>query len=52
VRLLSCFTPDAPAWEDHFEWQEIYLAGKTATGRRTIRVLNINSEDQVALRSS
>ena len=50
--LTELFHPRRQAWEDHFEWQGIYLAGKTATGRTTIRVLNINSEDQVALRSS
>ncbi|MGH9873801.1 MAG: HNH endonuclease [Pyrinomonadaceae bacterium] len=46
------FHPRRQSWEDHFEWQGIYLAGKTGTGRTTVRVLKINSEDQVALRSS
>ena len=50
--LTELFHPRRQAWEDHFEWQGIYLAGKTATGRTTIRVLNIDSEDQVGLRSS
>jgi hypothetical protein len=49
---IGLFHPRRQVWEDHFEWQGIYLAGKTARGRTTIRVLNINSEDQVALRSS
>jgi hypothetical protein len=30
----------------------IYLTGKTAIGRTTLRVLNMNSEDQLALCSS
>jgi 5-methylcytosine-specific restriction endonuclease McrA len=50
--LTELFHPRRQEWKDHFEWQGIYLSGKTATGRTTIRVLNINSEDQVALRSS
>ena len=50
--LTELFHPRRQVWEDHFEWKGVYLAGKTATGRTTIRVLNINSEDQVALRSS
>src|SRR5438045_4681009 len=50
--ITQLFHPRRQEWEDHFEWQGIYLAGKTATGTTTIRVLNINSEDQVALRSS
>src|SRR6266702_4097564 len=50
--ITQLFHPRRQAWEDHFESQGIYLAGKTATGRTTIRVLNINSEDQIALCSS
>jgi len=50
--LTELFHPRRHAWEDHFYWQGLYLVGKTATGRTTIRVLSINSEDQVALRSS
>lgn len=50
--LTELFHPRRQEWEDHFEWQGIYLVGKTTTGRTTIRVLKINSEDQVALRSS
>jgi hypothetical protein len=46
------FHPRRQSWENHFDWQGLYLVGKTAIGRTTIRVLNINSEDQVALRSS
>lgn len=50
--ITELFHPRFQRWDDHFEWQGIYLIGKTDTGRTTIRVLNINSEDQVALRSS
>ena len=50
--ITPLFQPRRQSWEDHFEWQGIHLTGKTATGRTTIRVLHINSEDQVALRSS
>jgi 5-methylcytosine-specific restriction endonuclease McrA len=45
------FNPRQDTWIDHFEWQGIYLRGKTAIGRTTIRVLAMNSEDQLALRS-
>lgn len=51
-QLTGLFDPRRQKWEHHFKWRGIHLAGKTATGRTTIRVLNINSEDQVALRSS
>jgi len=50
--VTELFHPRRQNWDDHFEWHGIYLIGKTATGRTTIRVLNVNSEDQIALRSS
>jgi hypothetical protein len=50
--LTELFHPRRQKWEEHFEWKGIHLAGRTPSGRTTIRVLNINSEDQLALRSS
>ena len=50
--LTSLFHPRRQYWHDHFELQRVYLVGKTAIGRTTIRVLDMNSDDQVALRSS
>ena len=50
--ITALFHPRRQLWEDHFEWQGLHLVGKTANGRTTIRVMNINSEEQVALRSS
>ena len=51
-RLTELFHPRRQNWEEHFELQGVYVVGKTPTGRTTIRVLDINSDDQVALRSS
>ncbi len=50
--VTELFHPRRQRWQDHFEWLGIYVNGKTAVGRTTIRVLNMNSEDQLALRSS
>ena len=50
--ITELFHPRRQQWDDHFEWLGIYIHGKTAVGRTTIRVLNMNSEDQLALRSS
>ena len=50
--VTELFHPRRQNWKEHFEWQGVHLIGKTATGRTTIRVLNVNSEDQIALRSS
>ena len=51
-RVTELFHPRRHRWEDHFERRGIYVVGKTAIGRTTVRVLNMNSEDQLALRSS
>jgi hypothetical protein len=50
--LTELFHPRREKWDEHFESQGVYLVGKTAIGRTTVRVLSMNSEDQVALRSS
>ncbi len=50
-RVTELFHPRHQRWEEHFEWRGIQIAGKTAIGRTTIRVLWMNSEDQLALRS-
>lgn len=50
-RVTKLFHPRLQRWEEHFEWGGPYLRGKTAVGRATIQVLNMNSEDQLALRS-
>ena len=50
--VTELFHPRRQKWEDHFELRGVYLMGKTAAGRTTVRVLNMNSEDQIALRCS
>ena len=50
--IVELFDPRRQSWVDHFEWRGIYIVGRTATGRTTVRVLNMNSDDQLALRSS
>jgi 5-methylcytosine-specific restriction endonuclease McrA len=51
-QVTELFHPRRQRWNEHFAWREIHIVGMTATGRTTIRVLNMNSEDQIALRSS
>ena len=50
--ITELFHPRRQRWDEHFEWRGVHIAGITATGRATIRVLDMNSEDQLALRSS
>ena len=46
------FHPRQDVWEEHFEWNTAWLRGKTAIGRTTIAVLEINYADVVAVRES
>ena len=50
--VVELFHPRRQRWSDHFEWRSVYIVGKTATGRTTVRVLDMNSDDQLVLRSS
>lgn len=50
--VTELFHPRRQKWNEHFEWQGISVVARTPTGRTTVRVLNMNSDDQIALRSS
>lgn len=50
--ITELFHPRRNQWAEHFEQHSIHLVGKTAVGRTTVRVLHMNSDDQLALRSS
>ena len=49
--VTELFHPRRQRWEDHFAWEGILLSGKTAVGRTTVQVLEMNSEAQLELRS-
>ena len=48
--LAELFHPRKQKWSDHFHWQGVYVVGKTAVGRTTVGVLDLNSDEQVQLR--
>lgn len=50
-RITELYHPRRQRWDDHFERQGPYVIGTTPVGRATVRVLNMNSEDQIELRS-
>ena len=50
--VTALFHPRQQRWEDHFAWQGIHITGKTATGRTTVQVLEMNSDDQLNLRAA
>lgn len=50
--ITVLFHPRRHRWGEHFAWDGVYIVGKTAIGRTTVRVLDMNSDDQLNLRSS
>ncbi len=50
--ITELFHPRRQQWEEHFEWKGILIVGLTANGRTTVRVFNLNSDDQLSFRSS
>lgn len=51
-KLTRLYNPRHDEWNRHFRWRKALLVGKTAIGRVTIAVLNINDPDFVAVRES
>jgi hypothetical protein len=49
-RLTRLFNPRRDRWNRHFEWRDALLVGRTAVGRTTIAVLNVNHPLNVAVR--
>ncbi|MEZ0276028.1 MAG: HNH endonuclease [Roseimicrobium sp.] len=48
---VSLFHPRQEEWAEHFEFREAEIAGLTATGRATVRLLNMNARHRVLLRA-
>lgn len=49
-RLTAMFNPRRHKWERHFRWRGTILVGRTALGRATIAVLNVNGAYLLGLR--
>jgi len=49
-RVTVLFHPRRKNWSVHFRRDGAMLVGKTAVGRSTVRVLNMNSDERVQLR--
>lgn len=49
--LTELFNPRTQAWFDHFERRGVYIVGRTAIGRTTGDVLQLNSDDRLELRT-
>ena len=51
-KMVRLFHPRRHKWSRHFRWEGVHLAGRTAIGRATVAVLQINHPDRVALREA
>ena len=51
-QLVPLFHPRQQVWEEHFEWTDAVIVGKTPTGRATIVVLGINRSENLELREA
>jgi hypothetical protein len=49
-KLERLFNPRTDDWGEHFKWNGAELVGKTAIGRVTVAVLQVNREERVAVR--
>lgn len=50
--LTRLYNPRSDEWSEHFGWDAVRLRGKTAIGRTTVAVLDINHADAVAVREA
>jgi predicted restriction endonuclease len=48
--LTELYNPRLHVWAEHFDRRDILIVGKTPIGRTTVRVLEMNSEEQLQLR--
>ena len=50
--LTALFNPRTDEWSDHFAWDGVLLRGKSAIGRATVAVLDINHVDSMTVRKA
>jgi hypothetical protein len=48
--LTELFHPRRHTWSEHFEWRGVLIAGKTAIGRTTVEVLELNAPRRLKVR--
>lgn len=49
-KLAPLFHPRTQVWREHFSWRGAEIQGTTSTGRTTIQVLQLNSEERLRIR--
>lgn len=51
-RIVELFNPRRQRWSDHFAWHGVEIVGLTPIGRATVRVLEMNAEDRLQVRTA
>lgn len=49
---VPVFRPGSMRWDEHFEWAGFRIAGRTASGRATVELLELNSERRLLIREA
>ena len=49
-QITQLFDPRRQSWEEHFHWNGHEIRGKTACGRTTVRVMDMNADEMVQCR--
>jgi hypothetical protein len=50
-QIVPLFNPRRQRWNRHFRWKGPRLVGRTLVGKITIKVLDMNNPDRLALRA-
>jgi hypothetical protein len=50
--LVPLFHPRRDKWAEHFAWGDLTVIGLTATGRATVWLLEMNSEERLQWRAA
>lgn len=48
--LTPLYRPRRDVWDEHFAWDGVRIVGRTAVGRTTVRVLDLNSPSRLRVR--
>jgi hypothetical protein len=51
-KLVRLYNPRRMKWSRHFRWQGVLLVGRTAVGRATVAVLQMNHEERLEVREA
>lgn len=51
-KIVKLYNPRRHKWSRHFRWNDVVLIGRTAIGRATIAVLEINHHEALVHRAS